>query len=71
MTFLLESYLEMKLESWLSKVESIVCDRVTEHWNQLPINVLEFSSLEIFKMSMDAFCATYCREPALADGWTQ
>jgi len=42
--------------------------RMTEHWNRLPKEVVKSPSLEIFKICLDLTWATYCREPALAEG---
>ena len=41
--------------------------KVTEHQNNLPREVVESPSMEIFKTHLNA-CATYCRVPALAGG---
>lgn len=44
-------------------VRNIFTVRVTEHCNRLPRDVVEFSSLEIFKIHLDEICYV---EPALA-----
>ena len=42
--------------------------RVTEHWNRLPGEVVEYPSLEIFEMHLNAFLCNLCREPNFGDG---
>ena len=41
--------------------------RMTEHWNRLSREVVEFTSLETFKIQLDAFLFL-SREPAVAQG---
>jgi len=50
--------------------KNIFTVRVTEHWNRLPNKLC---SLLLWKYSRPIWtptCATYCREAALAGGWT-
>ena len=45
---------------------------VTGHWNRLPTDVLW--RLLLWRYSKPTWvlsCVTYCREPALAEGWTR
>lgn len=43
--------------------------RVPEHWDRLPGEVLD-SPLRYWRSTWMLSCATCCREPALAGGWT-
>ena len=38
----------------LNMRKNLITLRMTEHWNRLPREVVEFPSLEIFKTSLDA-----------------
>jgi len=45
--------------------------KAMEHWNRLPREVVKSLSKEILRAASRPTCATYCRVPALAGGWTQ
>ena len=70
MTFLLGSYLEMKLETWLCKA-SCVIEWQSTGTTGCPLVLWSFLLWRYSKWAWMLSCATYCREPALAGGWTQ
>jgi len=54
-----------------SECEKELTLRVAEHWNRLP---RELWILFLWRYSRPAWmlsCVTYCKEPALSQGWIQ
>lgn len=59
---------QTRLQEFLYEYEKKKSLRVTENWNRLPTEAVEFPT-EVFKTAWILFCVTYSKEHGLAGRW--